>query len=140
MCVCCAGLWGHSGSWVGGAVNTHQVPTLCRIGLGASATLRSASQACDVWSRPQPRSFNSRAAVFLLFWNLCPVVVLLLFLLSFMTKILISVVKCHFFGFLEAVLGQRPSEQRTTVSGDVCSSTCPLQPVSSPQPLNGFQV
>lgn len=114
----CAGLWGHSGGWRGRAANIHQVPTYplpeSAPGLWQPWELCSSPGKCG--ARLSRGLFNCRATVSRLFWNLYPVVVLFLFLLSITTEILISIVKCHFFWSVGAALGHNVLlTQRTRV-------------------------
>lgn len=123
--------------WLGGGVEVtatkscDPLPGQC-LGLCAesSAPLRTVSWR---WEMVEPAAShqnpsNTRAHCLLLFWDLYPVVTLLLCSLLIVAKIFISVVECHFSFDPESCFGsQCPSTQRAMVSGEMTDSTFSLQ-------------
>lgn len=88
-----------------------------------------------VWGQPHTGvRLSPELTVSLLFWNLYPVVVLLLFWLLITAKICISDVDCHFFLWsLEAVLGHNVLVTwRTRVSDSMTDSTFSFQLLTFP--------
>lgn len=108
----------------------------------SSAPLRTVSWC---WEMVEPASqqnpSNARAHCLLLFWNLYPVVTLLLCLLLIVAKIFISVVECHFSFDHESCFGsQCPSTQSHGLRRNDWFHLLSPASILFPLLLNGFHV